>query len=1002
MFSSDTATVANSIGRLLPDNLQREMDATVVSPEDQERMSVSSSSPDADSSLPTVPEEVSAPNAVHLAQSAQNAESINFLKNRLAQKPLLSQALPPIDSKWQPSILAAPRGVRPLDLDNEIESSGAAQIHRLGPPSISTLRDTSSPEVETDISRTSSTSTRDSSLGSTDSGPASHGDLRLAAQNDASSTRLAPSIVLESELSNKDRTQSNETAAANSRMNAKRLHSIMELLDTERNYMEDLDLLSNVYFTQLRLLPYFSENSQRFHTVVRNIDQILALHQELTAKLTEIIQRATNSDASQDSADNAVIESAKLFVNLAPRFHVYNQFCARHKEALSHIDTAESRTSDWEVFRQRSAEAADRYLAQKNREARQGMHPTTSRGVMQRRLLFRDFFIKPIQRVCLYPIILQTIQKNSPKIGQEELGHAIDCMREVTLDVDIASKQRESALLTEMIGSRLEYTTSLSSSLYTSLGECKMSGTLDVLHHHNLYAPLTTPLPIKYYGCFLFSDFLLIVKVRRNHTFTPRYWFPLSKARLERNSAHQTYLRNSFRLAVEGHFFEFIASTAKEYQLWLNSLEEVFQRGPSSTRTLNGREIAYPCNLPVGPNSGSSQSGDPLVKFFAHRTQSNDSHTLRGRSSVEPAQSEILLRHKSPPRRAAMDRGMLFSDACISARTSFDNEGSLTLNTHPSSSTLGSTMGAIVNLSRLMGSETVSLRIPSRMASEDDITPTQTPQSQTPYVLSNTVTPIDSPTGTAPTSPVKSMFFLPDESLDSNSRGFRRRMRDSFSRKNSVQLDASEISAMRDTNASGQSLSRPASRGTLVHPSMEVNELGQNVAKKLSLSIDTSPAVSRPGSPMSSQSTSRVMRSPKAWFSSRSSRSSIDLDEGDPWPVPEAAPSNTLKRSNSLNWSNLRARNWSSTSLKSLVSRRSSDELDRDLPERPAPESVSSQDSVLNLSRPASAASTHGDSITISPTTAANPKRKFAMRFLQRNRLSPMAPIDPTASSIPQ
>ena len=160
---------------------------------------------------------------------------------------------------------------------------------------------------------------------------------------------------------------------------------------------------------------------------------------------------------------------------------------------------------------------------------------------------------------------------------------------------------------------------------------------------------------------------------------------------------------------MRGHFFEFIALTAKECQLWLNALEEVMKENPSRTRRLNGADVLYPCNLSSDGSASAQDGEDPLVAFFGNRASVPDTQAARGRSTTASSHGEILLRHKSPPRRAAIDRGMLFSDACISARTSFDNDGVLSHAMPAAPSSLGSTMGAIVNLSRLSGSETVSL-----------------------------------------------------------------------------------------------------------------------------------------------------------------------------------------------------------------------------------------------------------------------------------------------------
>lgn len=62
----------------------------------------------------------------------------------------------------------------------------------------------------------------------------------------------------------------------------------------------------------------------------------------------------------------------------------------------------------------------------------------------------------------------------------------------------------------------------------TSLGNCLLAGSLDVLYHHEILAPLSTPVKVKYMGVFLYFGWVLIVKVLKNKVYEPRHWFPLA------------------------------------------------------------------------------------------------------------------------------------------------------------------------------------------------------------------------------------------------------------------------------------------------------------------------------------------------------------------------------------------------------------------------------------------------------------------------------------------
>ena len=259
---------------------------------------------------------------------------------------------------------------------------------------------------------------------------------------------------------------------------------------------------------------------------------------------------------------------------------------------------------------------------------------------------------------------MQTIQRYTAPDAAVRLGEAMACMRRITSDVNAASAERHARLLSDMIVSRMEPSLELSPSFLPSLGNCRMTGNLGVLYHHSTWAPLTWPLTTKYYGCVLYADFVMMFKVRKTHTYEPRYWFPLAEAKLKRSDERSVRLPHLFRISVRGHHFELMASTAKEHNLWLDAFAKAIADGPSPMRRVHGMDVPFPCNLadkgPAAPAS-SDQDDDPLARYLDDVGDAAPS--LRG---------QVLVRHKSPPRRAAMDRGMVFSDACISARSSID------------------------------------------------------------------------------------------------------------------------------------------------------------------------------------------------------------------------------------------------------------------------------------------------------------------------------------------
>ena len=62
----------------------------------------------------------------------------------------------------------------------------------------------------------------------------------------------------------------------------------------------------------------------------------------------------------------------------------------------------------------------------------------------------------------------------------------------------------------------------------SSLGDCLLTGLLDVVHHHHVLDLVTTPVRVKYLGALLYlGGYLIMVKVGRGKAYRVKYWFSL-------------------------------------------------------------------------------------------------------------------------------------------------------------------------------------------------------------------------------------------------------------------------------------------------------------------------------------------------------------------------------------------------------------------------------------------------------------------------------------------
>ena len=174
--------------------------------------------------------------------------------------------------------------------------------------------------------------------------------------------------------------------------------------------------------------------------------------------------------------------------------------------------------------------------------------PKRDKGV--RRIAFADYLIKPIQRICKYPLLLDQLLpskalrlQTSPEDRSDVhvvVESAAQAMRHVATSVDEARHRQDIATQSSLIFSRISLglaSMSLSTPLVqvltqdflSSLGTCVLSGSLDVMHYHPT-RPLgqTSNIKAKYLGAFLYrGGYLILVKVCKGRKYVPRHWFSL-------------------------------------------------------------------------------------------------------------------------------------------------------------------------------------------------------------------------------------------------------------------------------------------------------------------------------------------------------------------------------------------------------------------------------------------------------------------------------------------
>lgn len=156
------------------------------------------------------------------------------------------------------------------------------------------------------------------------------------------------------------------------------------------------------------------------------------------------------------------------------------------------------------------------------------------------RLKLLDYLIKPVQRICKYPLLLDQLKSKGVVTKETDVDGACMAMREVVAKVDQASEQRAHVRRSALITSRLlshapvsptspdgmgERPAQLHPDFLYSLGACMIAGALDVVYHQSGGGVRT-----KYLASFLYAGgYLILAKVPKSgKSYDPRHWLCLA------------------------------------------------------------------------------------------------------------------------------------------------------------------------------------------------------------------------------------------------------------------------------------------------------------------------------------------------------------------------------------------------------------------------------------------------------------------------------------------
>ncbi|EAU84367.2 hypothetical protein CC1G_01363 [Coprinopsis cinerea okayama7 len=406
-----------------------------------------------------------------------------------------------------------------------------------------------------------------------------------------------------------------------------------------------LSSIKDIHRSSTRYL--FTDNE--LELVIRNAEDLLQLHEHFLKELTTIALSMGISMEHSDqppspvvlsNIDNAIRAVSAKFATEASRFNAYQSFCAGHLEALDLVrKVSQQHAAEWEAFEQRCSIMISDLEAGKVAESEPKSHQNTQvaedrirtlsltsldgavrtlrlrcptkdsanaalehkrEAPSPRRISFVDYMIKPIQRICKYPLLFDQLLSHrslKPNFTRPRarscdvdvvVKSASQAMRHVASSVDEARHRQDAAMQSALIASRMflggqmllassdPSIQTLTPEFLSSLGSCLLAGPLDVMHHHPL-RPLESisNFKAKYLGAFLYpGGYLILAKVFKGRKYEPKHWFSLAEFTTSDVEEGEAILPYSIRVSCGEQHFELAASCHREKVIWLKALRE--------------------------------------------------------------------------------------------------------------------------------------------------------------------------------------------------------------------------------------------------------------------------------------------------------------------------------------------------------------------------------------------------------------------------------------------
>lgn len=262
---------------------------------------------------------------------------------------------------------------------------------------------------------------------------------------------------------------------------------LYEFLVTERGYLDDLAVLANVFLypSQLQNVLSGSESS----TIFSNLESLITVNVQFFHSLF------THADAFVTNKD---LPLGQLFVTSVNFFMIYTEYCMNQPQSFALLEEVQQRSAVKKFF------------------------DDCSKDERCRGLFINSFLIKPTQRICKYPLLLQDILKHTPPHHPDHaaLTTALEKVKSILDTINERKRVSEASAKLIEISSQLE---GCDVDLIAPTRRLIKEGLLEIA-----LKPKAKPQEM---NVFLFNDMIVFAQKKKSH-FEFRRRYDLNACRL--------------------------------------------------------------------------------------------------------------------------------------------------------------------------------------------------------------------------------------------------------------------------------------------------------------------------------------------------------------------------------------------------------------------------------------------------------------------------------------